>query len=156
MNHSTSREPLISELCRKRSPSEKVSKICFACVKSLMFIHICQSQINSTSLFSKSLDFCTPLQRRVGNKNTKQGKRKMKMEKERCSTSEQLPTWSWQKFSWLLLVSFRSFWTWPARTRATLFCFLVLLMTFCRTDVDIMLNVVICHIHSSDCSTSRN
>jgi len=121
-----------------------------------MFIHICQSQINSTSLFSKSLDFCTPLQRRVGNENTKQGKRKMKIEKERCSTSEQLPTWSWQKFSWLLLVSFRSFWTWPARTRATLFCFLVLLMTFCRTDVDIMLNVVICHIHSSDCSTSRN
>lgn len=32
----------------------------------------------------------------------------------------------------------------PAARGATLFCFLVLLMTFCRTDVDIMLNVVIC------------
>lgn len=43
----------------------------------------------------------------------------------------------------------------PAARGATLFCFLVLLMTFCRTDVDIMLNVVICQPASQPVSTQQ-
>lgn len=43
----------------------------------------------------------------------------------------------------------------PAARGATLFCFLVLLMTFCRTDVDIMLNVVICQPASQPRSTQQ-
>lgn len=126
--------------------------------------HIRQSQINSTSLFSKSPDFCTSLALRARNKNTQPSN---SLQEEQgaggFSTSEQLQTRSWQKFFQLQFFPYAPLG--PGKQAPdpdpdpVPGNFVLLFSTFddflpnrCRYNAKC--SYTVCHIHSTQCSGS--